>query len=187
MFITEFLPLIFTALMIGVAFFTGRAADRRHLKRIKHQENATRDFITTNFEPLPKGWQVETSQLVTGSVVISIDYFKRIMANLKGFFGGRIGVYEPIVDRARREALLRMKRKAIKQGYDAVINVRIEKYQIASTNSQSEGTAGVEILAFGTAVRLVDAKPAPARTEQALESPEPEYGRSSRSSNQGSL
>ncbi|MGB1779790.1 MAG: hypothetical protein ACPHQP_09570, partial [Longimicrobiales bacterium] len=39
-------------------------------------------------------------------------------------------------------------------GHDTVINVRIETSPLARARSDAKGTAGVEIMAFGTAVTL---------------------------------
>ena len=75
------------------------------------------------------------------------------MAMFRALVGGNVRSYEPLLVRARREAVLRMKEQAIAGGYRAVINVRIETSRIASNRSDGKGTAGIEILAFGTAVR----------------------------------
>ncbi len=48
--------------------------------------------------------------------------------------------------------LMTLKQSAMDQGYNAVINVRLETSRLA--NSNGGGTAGVEMLAFGTAVRF---------------------------------
>ena len=45
-------------------------------------------------------------------VVISLDHFKRFLAGLRALVGGRIRSYETLLDRARREALMRMKEAA---------------------------------------------------------------------------
>ncbi len=103
---------------------------------------------------MPDDWHVENSDLVTGSIVISLDYFKRVIAGLRGLIGGRIKTYEPLLERARREALLRMTESARKQGFDAVFNVRLETSRLANATRDGKGTAGVEMLAFGTAVKL---------------------------------
>ncbi|MEL7186711.1 MAG: heavy metal-binding domain-containing protein, partial [Pseudomonadota bacterium] len=97
-------------------------------------------------------WSANTSDLVNGSVVISLDYFKRVIAGMRALVGGRIKTYEPLLERARREALLRMVESARSQGYDAIFNVRLETSRLA--NARGEGTAGVEILAFGTAIKF---------------------------------
>jgi uncharacterized protein YbjQ (UPF0145 family) len=92
--------------------------------------------------------------MVTGNVVVSLDYFKRIIAGLRSLIGGRIKTYEPLLERARREALLRMTENAKKSGYDAVINVRLETSRLANSRGNGKGIAGVEMLAFGTAITL---------------------------------
>ena len=48
---------------------------------------------------------LQMTVLVAGSVVISEDYFKRIVSSLQSLFGGRLRSYESLVDRARREAV----------------------------------------------------------------------------------
>ena len=64
-------------------------------------------------------------------MVVSLDYFKRFAAALRIIFGGRIKAFEPLMDRGRREAILRMKQDAVAAGYDAIINVRLATSRIA--------------------------------------------------------
>ena len=61
--------------------------------------------------------------LVNGSMVVSIDYFKRIFAKLRNFFGGNVQSYETLIDRARSEAVLRMKESC--PDADMIINLRL--------------------------------------------------------------
>ena len=69
--------------------------------------------------------------LVTGSTVISVDYFKRFLAALRNLFGGRVTAYESLLDRARRESLLRMKEQAAALGASMVFNVKYETASIS--------------------------------------------------------
>ena len=85
---------------------------------------------------------------------MSLDYFKRFLAGIRAIFGGRIKSYEPLLDRARREAILRMKEEALAKGYTAVINLRLDTSRLASATKDGKSTAGVEILAFGTGLKL---------------------------------
>ena len=70
-------------------------------------------------------------RLVTGSVVISSDYFKQFVAGLRTLIGGRLSSYESLLDRARREATLRMKQEAKRFGSTLVINVKIESTTVS--------------------------------------------------------
>ena len=150
----ELLSLLVTPVMLLGAWISGGILERRHLKSLLLLESGSRGMLTLTIEDLPPDWHVESSELVMGNVVISQDYFKRFAASIKGIFGGNIGVLEPLLERARREAVMRMKGVAHARGYDTIINVRIETATLASARGNGKGTAGVEILAFGTAILL---------------------------------
>ncbi len=148
----ELLIYAITPAMLLGAWISGTILERRHLKNLLLLESGSRDVLAITVENVPAGWQVDRCDLVVGNVVISQDYFKRFAAGIKGVFGGRIGVLEPLLERARREALVRMKAEAAARGYDTVINVRIETCTLARGRRDGKGTAGVEIMAFGTAI-----------------------------------
>lgn len=144
------LPLI----LLLVTYFIGGAIERRHYREIREREETFRQLPAVTFRRLPDGWEVAESGLVTGNVVVSVDYFKRFLANLRRLIGGRVKSYESILDRARREALLRMKTEAFDRGYDAIINVRLETTRMANARSDGKGTAGLEVIAYGTGLEL---------------------------------
>ena len=48
--------------------------------------------------------------------------------------------------------MLRMKEAAVAAGHDAVINVRLETTRIANARADGKGTAGMELVAYGTAI-----------------------------------
>lgn len=141
----------FTAGLFVVGYFAGALAERKHFASLRKRELSSRSMVVCNFAPQGQG-KVQASTLVTGSVVVSLDYFKRVLAGLRLIFGGRVKSFETLLDRARREAILRMKEQALAKGYESIINVRIETSSIASKGAQ-KGTAGVEVLAFGTALK----------------------------------
>ncbi len=152
----ELLSVAITPLMLLGAWISGTVLQRRHLRTLLVLESGSREVLAVTIEEMPPDWRVASCELVMGNVVISQDYFKRIAATIKGMFGGNIGVYEPMLERARREALMRMKAVAHARGYDTIINVRLETATLASMRGDGKGTAGVEILAFGTAIRLAE-------------------------------
>ena len=139
--------------LLVLGYFAGTYLERQHYISIRRREQDLLNVPAVNFRSMPLSWQVESSGLAAGSVVVSVDYFKRFLAGLRILIGGRVKTYETLLDRGRREAILRMKEQAIADGYDAIINVRLETSRLANANGQ--GTAGVEILAYGTAVKLM--------------------------------
>ena len=141
-------------LLLVFAYFVGSAIETIHFRQILAREEKAKGFPVTTFAALPDDWRVGSAELVTGSVVISLDYFKRIIASLRSLVGGRVKTYEPLLDRARREALLRLIEDAQARGYDAVVNLRLETSRLANSRGDGKGIAGVEMLAIGTAVTL---------------------------------
>ena len=82
-------------------------------------------------------------------MVVATDYFKRVAASLRNLFGGNIRVYESLIDRARREAVLRLKESV--PDADMIICLRIETATIGSGRNKH---ACVEAFAYGTALTL---------------------------------
>lgn len=141
-------------LLLIAAYISGRIIEKRHYRSIRKREARLRQLPTVTFRVVPKAWEVGESGLVTGSVVISVDHFKRFVASLRMVFGGRVKTYESLLDRARREALLRMKEAAVARGYQVIVNVRLDTSRLASAKRKGKATAGVEVLAFGTGLVL---------------------------------
>ena len=144
--------LITIVCLLGAGFAVGGRRERRHLERLKQGEAKAAHLPATTGLALPGNPLTRDPSLVSGSVVISVDYFKRFLASLRIIIGGRLPGYETLLARARRDAVLRMKQAAIGQGADGIINVRIETARLA-TGRGDNGVAGVEVLAYGTAIR----------------------------------
>jgi len=144
----------FPLLLLMGAYFIGSLIERKHFRSIRRREDENVGFPVVSFDTMPDDWNVSDSTMVSGSIVVSLDYFKRVIAGLRSLVGGRVKTYEPLLDRARREALLRMTESAREQGYDAIFNVRLETSRLANSRGDGKGIAGVEMLAFGTAVKF---------------------------------
>jgi len=75
------------------------------------------------------------------------------MASFVNIFGGRIKAYESLVDRARREAVLKVKQKAYENNYNAIVNLRIETSSI--TKNAKKRVGAVEALAYASAIKVL--------------------------------
>jgi uncharacterized protein YbjQ (UPF0145 family) len=152
----------FTVALLTLGYVGGTIAERRHYASIRQRERELVRLPALTFETLPAGWTVKRCGLVTGSVVISLDYFKRFAAGLKSLVGGPLRSYESLLDRARREAVLRLKEEAKRRGFHAVANVRLDTSSIASPRGDNKGIAGIEILASGTGLAVDELRAGPA-------------------------
>jgi uncharacterized protein YbjQ (UPF0145 family) len=136
--------------LLGLGYGFGRFAEQRHFRSIIAREKmfSRLPVIASKFPPArlpPPG-----TRLVCGSVVISVDYFKRFLARLRNLVGGRVRSYESLLDRARREAILRMKQEADLLGATMVFNIKLETASISKGRKKKIGA--IEVLAYGTAI-----------------------------------
>lgn len=142
--------LIIFLVLLSLGYGFGRWAEKRHFASIIEREAQLRDVLTFSERIPPPGSSAMQSTFVDGNVVISIDYFKRISAALRGLIGGRVTAYESLLERARREAILRMKQSASDQGAKMIINVKLDTASIAKGQKSQIGS--VEVYAYGTAL-----------------------------------
>ncbi len=133
--------------------FIGGFVERRHFKRLAKKEAALADIFVTNLKVLPKGCVSHQCNLVMGDVTIASDYFKTFAATIRKLIGGELRTYETLMERARRESLVRMLEQARQFGANAVINVRFGSSSISSARGRNRA-AMVEMCAYGTAISL---------------------------------
>jgi uncharacterized protein YbjQ (UPF0145 family) len=144
--------LLFFFTLIALGYGVGTIFEKRHYRSIKAREKAflALPAVTLKSNPYPEA-KILDVRLVTGSAVISVDHFKRLVAGLRNIFGGTVKSYESLLDRARREAVLRMKEAAGEA--TVIVNLRIETATIGK-NAHKKGVGCLEAIAYGTALTL---------------------------------
>lgn len=131
-------------ILFAVGWGFGRHAERKHLTELEIQEKrlAYIRLDSSRFKTTE-----HSGQLVSSNVVISHDYFKYVIANIQNFFGGNLSSYETVVERARREAVVRLKLEAEKMGASEILGLRL------STTEMGMDGGMVEVFAYGTAIQ----------------------------------
>lgn len=135
-------------ILFVVGWFFGARHERQHLSRLRVSEEELGHIIVSSERFYqPKLRAGSEGELVLGSVVIAQDYFKMVIAKVLSLFGKNLTTYETLLDRARREALVRMRIQAQEKGYDYVYGLRLEVTNINQLGSM------VEAIAYGTAIK----------------------------------
>ena len=128
---------IFAALLLlGYGF--GQLNERRHYRSILSREEKFASLVAVASKHPPEGRNFD-QHLVAGNVVVATDYFKSFVASLVNIFGGRVRPYESLLDRGRREALLRMKMEASARRAEMVFNVKYETCLLYTSPSPRDG------------------------------------------------
>jgi uncharacterized protein YbjQ (UPF0145 family) len=131
------------ATLLVVGYIVGSAREQKHFISIKLREKELL-YMSVRPDKILDVQSIEKVELVTASVVIASDYFKTVTSSLKSIIGGALNSQETLIDRARREAILRLKEKTKKLGADEIIGLRIETMALDQM--------GVEVMVYGNAV-----------------------------------
>ncbi|WP_372815569.1 YbjQ family protein [Psychrobacter sp.] len=134
-------------LLFAAGWFFGSRHERQHLAQLSiAEQQLSHIMVSSERFYVPKLVAHTEGELVLGSVVIAQDYFKMIIARVLSIFGKNLTTYETLLDRARREALVRMRTEAQAKGYNHIYGLRLEVSNINQLGSM------VEAIAYGTAV-----------------------------------
>lgn len=145
--------LLILLFLIVLGYLAGTFVEKRHYRSIDKREQELLKLPAVSLKSVDiVDDRIKNARIVSGSAVISIDYFKRFIAGLRQIFGGTVKSYESLIDRARREAVLRMKVDA--KSADIIINVRIETAAIGR-RANRKGIGCLEAIAYGTALELI--------------------------------
>jgi uncharacterized protein YbjQ (UPF0145 family) len=93
------------------------------------------------------GKNIETIQIVKGSLIQTKHLGKDLMAGFKTIVGGELKGYSEMINEARAKATRRMVEEAEALGADAVVNIRYASAAVM------QGAA--EVMVYGTAVKFV--------------------------------
>ena len=140
-----------TVVFLAMGLLVGGATERAHFRSIRRRENELKDILATQVKSFPGAVPGGSApRMIVAEVVIASDYLKTFLAGFRNLFGGRVGSYQTMLERARREAALRVLEQARSLGYTGVCNIRLETADVGGNNT-SRKVAMAAILASGTA------------------------------------
>ncbi len=136
--VVNLIILIVPLLGLITVYVAGTMAEKKHYRSIEKREKEFLDLsaITLKQAGVDES-NIEAAEMVCGNVVISAYSFKS---------------YESLIDRARREAVLRM--KAMAPGAAIIVNLRIETSSIGKSANRKRSVGSIEAIAYGTALTL---------------------------------
>ncbi|MFH7408054.1 YbjQ family protein [Acinetobacter variabilis] len=138
------IQIVIFAILFSVGFGFGRFNERKHLQYLDEQEQRLAYIRVNNSRFIES---TLPGHMISSNVVISHDYFKYAIANVQNMLGGRLTSYESVVERARREAIVRLKLEAEKIGADQIMGIRLSATELGMQGGM------VEVFAYGTAIQ----------------------------------
>lgn len=140
--------------LLILGFFAGTYNERHHFRSIAEREARLGYIGVSDVRQYVGGAHGNAAgALVVAEIVVGTDYFKNFLAAFRRIVGGELTSYHSLMNRARREALLRIKEQAAAGGYNAICNLRMETMDM-SMLSPKQQVAMVAVVAYGTAYHI---------------------------------
>ncbi|HIG33791.1 MAG TPA: heavy metal-binding domain-containing protein [Candidatus Poseidoniales archaeon] len=147
--------IIYPILFLYGAIFSGRNLDKSMNKIMFREKNSIEHFGKDPLSTL-KGAHIvggiRECGLVYSGVVYSPSHWQLMIAWINGLFGGRIDIIHRVISVGRAEATQRLREQAQADGWEEVLNVRIDTAEMTPA-SNPKGTKAVEVFAYGTGVK----------------------------------
>ncbi len=145
------MDLLIVIVSLILCYITGNIIEKNHYKKIKARElKLYKSPCLTYGKSFSRSSKIKNAYLVSSSVVIGCDYFKSFLASLRNLFGGNVSAYESVLDRGRREALLRIREEAYKKRANAIVNTKIDTIMLDPLGTKQNPK--VCVTAYGTAI-----------------------------------
>jgi len=137
------------------ALFSGRNLERRVNAVVLREQASIEHFGKDPLSTL-KGSHivggVNNSGLVYSSIVYAPSHWMLLIVWFNNLIGGRINILQKVIAAARSEAKQLLRERAMEEGWDEVVNVRIDTAEMTPASAKN-GPRAVEIFAYGTGVK----------------------------------
>ena len=93
--------------------------------------------------------------LVMTNITVSPSWWQLFLGSIKSIFGGQIQSYDKVLAYGRAEAMQRLREQALGEGWNEIINVRVETSMVMNKvkGGQQNKMGTLEFLAYGTGIR----------------------------------
>lgn len=150
---------LFTVMPTFGSWVLGNWHQGKIIDQLAFEEKALNDSNAVNplnnFSKPSQSGDIEASMLVMSSISVGPSWWQMILGGWKNFFGGKIESYDKMLGYGRRKVLHDMRVQALNQGFDEIINVRVETAMISKKSKGDDKTAAFEFIAYGTAIKYV--------------------------------
>jgi uncharacterized protein YbjQ (UPF0145 family) len=146
--------IIYPILVIWAFLFSGKKLDSMIMNTAEREAQTFAQFGKDPLSTLDGGYKKEISAagVVMAGAVYGPSHWHLLIGFINNLLGGSIDVFQKVISAGRAESMQRLREQAIKEGWDEVINVRIDT-AVMSPATAKKGIKAVEVFAYGTGIK----------------------------------
>ena len=145
---------VYPVMLIWAFLFSGKKLNRQIADTASREaslrESHGRDPLTT----IDGGYRSDITScgVVWSGLVFGPSHWHLLIGWFNNLTGGSIDIFQKVVSAGRAEAMQRLRERAVADGWDEVINVRIDTSDRAPQGA-NQRIKGGEVFAYGTGVK----------------------------------
>ena len=138
-----------------ISFLFSRRKHRKMIDNVMERVSTTvdeygRDPLTNMKTPLRNN-EITQAKMIQANFVVGPGWWNQWIAGWHSLIGGNITSFDDVLMLARQEVLQSLRDKASEDGFDEVVNVRLESARL--TYLAKKSNKYIEIFAYGTAIK----------------------------------
>ena len=144
----------YPVMLVWAVLFSGKKLNQQIADTASREaslrESHGRDPLTT----IDGGYRSDITScgVLWAGVVFGPSHWHLLIGWFNNLIGGSIDIFQKVVSAGRAEAMQRLRESAVADGWDDVINVRIDTSDMAPQGGKG-GVRAVEVFAYGTGVK----------------------------------
>ncbi len=146
--------LMYPTLLIWGLMFSGKNLDKMIINTNEREQLVISKFGKDTLSNIDGGFRkdVTSSGIVWAGAVYGPSHWHLLRGFINNIFGGSIDIFQKVISAGRAESMQRLREIAMEEGWDEVINVRIDTSPMTPA-SHKKGLKAVEIFAYGTGIK----------------------------------
>jgi len=146
--------IVYPILVIWAFLFSSKKLDAMIVDTANREAQTFSQLGKDPLSTVDGGFKQEVSDagIVMAGAVYGPSHWHLLIGYINNLFGGSVDIFQKVISAGRAESMQRLREKAIKEGWDEVINVRIDT-AVMSPATYKKGIKAVEVFVYGTGIK----------------------------------
>ena len=146
--------IVYPVMLLWAVLFSGKKLNQQIADTASREASLRESLGRDPLSTIDGGYRSDITScgVVWTGVVFGPSHWHLLIGWFNNLTGGSIDIFQKVVSAGRAEAMQRLRERAVTDGWDDVINVRIDTSDMAPQGAQKSVKA-VEVFAYGTGVK----------------------------------
>lgn len=151
---TVFPSLAFIYSMLFARFHQSKALNNLLARETVVMKQLGGDNLHTLSKPISDR-KINKSGLLMSNITVAPSWWQLFLGSIRSIFGGNIVSFDKVLAFGRSEVMQRLREQAIGEGWDEVLNVRVETSMVLNKvkGGKQNKMGTLEFVAYGTGIR----------------------------------